>query len=474
MAFLDDGMAALHALEDYARRAGDREGKVIQQPPLARLAAELRVDHWLEHGGLQGEAFAEFLETYLSAATRLHDPRYMAHQVAVPHAMGSVGALVDAFTNNGPVLYEMGPTGATVDYLLLNWMLRKVGWKPSPLPGEAPGPGVIGGGTLTHGGSLANLTALMAARGAAAPEAWRKGLPRDFVLVAPEVCHYSIGRAADILGLGRDALLSPPVDGDGVILPGELRGFLRELKERGSRILAVVANACSTPAGLFDPIRGVAETCREEGVWLHIDGAHGASALLSERYRGLLDGVELADSIVWDAHKMLRAPIVCAAVLMRDRRYLDEAFHQEASYLFHDKDQPGVDLIHRTVECTKGALGLRAFLVIAAEGERALANYIEHQVDLAKEAARFIATLPGFEVAVEPHFNIVCFRLEGTDELQLEVRRLLLEQGDYYITTTSFRGRRWLRLTLMNPRTGMEDIRGVVERIGDLGAAQSH
>jgi L-2,4-diaminobutyrate decarboxylase len=150
---------------------------------------------------------------------------------------------------------------------------------------------------------------------------------------------------------------------------------------------------------------------------------------------------------------------------VRDHRHMDDAFHQEASYLFHDKDQPGVDLIHRTVECTKGAIGLRAFLVIAAEGEQALARYIEHQVDLAKEAARYIAALPGFELAIEPPFNIVCFRVEGSDELQLEIRKRLLGEGDFYITTTNFRQRRWLRLTLMNPGTELDDIRGLVRAI---------
>jgi len=467
MTFRVDCTTAMDALEAYARSAGDREGRVIRQPALAGLAEELRIDHWLEQGGLQGEAFAGFLATYLAAATRLQDPRYMAHQVAVPHPMGAVAALVDGFTNNGPTLYEMGPSGAAVDYLLLNWMLRKAGWEPSPLPGAAA-PAQYGGGTLAHGGSLANLTALMAARAWAAPDAWRDGVPPGLVLVAPEACHYSIGRAADILGLGRARLVSPPVDADGLILPGELPGFLRDLRDRGSAVMAVVASACSTPAGLFDPLRPVAEACRAAGVWLHVDGAHGASALLSDRHRHLLDGIELADSLVWDAHKMLRAPIVCAAVLVRDHRRLDQAFHQEASYLFHDKDQPGVDLIHRSVECTKGALGLRAFLALAAEGEGAMAGTIGRQADLARAAADFIAARPGFELALAPPFNIVCFRLDGPDPLQLELRKRLLDRGDFYITTTQFRGRRWLRLTLINPATELADVRALVEGLERL------
>jgi L-2,4-diaminobutyrate decarboxylase len=471
MTFQDDCARAASALEAYAGQARAREGRVITQPPMARIAGELGIDHWIEQGGLTGEAFSGFLDTYLGAATRLHSPRYMAHQVAVPHPSGALGALVDGFINNGPVLYEMGPSGAAVDYLLLNWMLRKVGWEPSPLPGGDPAPGPHGGGVLVHGGSLANLTALMAARGQAAPDAWREGVPAELVLVAPEACHYSIGRAADILGLGRGRLLSPPVDADGRILAGALPGFLRELRERGRRVLAVVASACSTPAGLFDPLRAVAEACREAGVWLHVDGAHGASALVSNRLRGLLDGVELADSLVWDAHKMLRAPIVCAAVLARDGRHLDRAFHQEASYLFHDKDQPGVDLIHRSVECTKGGLGLRAFMALAAEGEAAMAGYLERQAALARAAAELIGARPGFELALAPPFNIVCFRLEGPDELQLELRKRLLEHGEFYITTTQFRGRRWLRLTLINPDTQLADVAGLLAELERMRSA---
>ena len=228
----------------------------------------------------------------------------------------------------------------------------------------------------------------MAARSRSAPDAWRDGLPRDFVVVAPPASHYSIGRAVDILGLGRGALKPAPVDANGRILAGAARRLPGRIQSGGSRVLAVVANACATAAGLFDPLRETARVCAQAGAWLHVDGAHGASALLSERYRSLLDGVDLADSIVWDAHKMLRTPSNCTAVLVRDHRWLDSAFHQEASYLFHDKDQPGVDFIHRSVECTKAGLGLKLFLVLAAEGEAGAARFVEAQVELAKKRRR--------------------------------------------------------------------------------------
>jgi len=222
--------------------------------------------------------------------------------------------------------------------------------------------------------------------------------------------------------------------------------------------------------GQYDPVREIAQFCRAEGLWLHVDGAHGASALVSARLRPLLDGVELADSLVWDAHKMLRTPTLCAAVLVRDGQTLDQAFQQEASYLFHEKEQPGFDFIHRTVECTKAGLGLRLFMVLAALGEAGLARYVERQYDLAVEAHAYLEQQPDFETAVKPQANIVCFRAHGSDELQLRLRDQLICDGDFYISTTDFNGRRYLRLTFMNPDTTLEDVRRLVAALRRLCA----
>lgn len=449
---------ALDALGEFLRDSAGRERPVLQQKPLAALAAEMDLERLIADGGLGDGAFRHFLDAYLGAATRLYHPGYMGHQVTIPHEMGTVAALIDAVTNNPMAIYEMGPSAATVEFTVINWMLRKAGWRPAPPPGGAGGGEPCGGGVLTHGGSLANLTALMAARARVAPDAWREGTPRDLVICAPEASHYSIARAADIFGLGRKALKAVPCDGDGRIVPGELAPFLAKLRADGHRVLAVVANACATAAGLYDRLRDIAEVCREAGVWLHVDGAHGASALVSARERHKLDGLELADSLVWDAHKMLRCPSLCAAVLVREARWLDSAFHDDASYLFHDKEQPGVDLIHRTVECTKAALGLKLFMVLAAGGEAEAGRFVERQTDLAREAAAWLRARPDFEVAAEPESNIVCCRVAGSDALQLRIRERLIAAGSHYISTAEFRARRWLRLVLMNPATEMRDI----------------
>lgn len=471
MTFLEACRVAAEALQSFADCSHARGAPVIHQTPMAAVARKLDLQRLICEGGLGGPEFGEFLTTYLELSTRLHHPGYMAHQVAVPHPLSAIASLIDGFSNNAMAIYEMGPAAATVEFAVLNWMLGKVGWQPAPLPGAGNatgcdgGHGGHGGGVLTHGGSLANLTALLAARARVAPGAWEEGTPGNLVIVASEGCHYSIPRAAGVLGLGERAVRYAASEADGRLDPRALESFITRLQREGSTILAVVANACSTAVGLYDPLREIARVCRTLGVWLHVDGAHGASALLSERRRGLVDGIELADSLVWDAHKMLRAPTVCAAVLVADHRTLDAAFRENASYLFHDKEQPGFDFIHRTVECTKAALGLRVFFALAAEGEQGLAAYIDRQSDLALAVAELLSAEPDVEVAVVPQSNIVCFRIDGSDELQLQVRKWLTEAGNSYISTAEFRGRRWLRVSLMNPHTELQDIRCMLQEI---------
>ncbi len=470
MSFLEDGAITAAALQAFADQGQHAARPVLNQLPLSELAQKLGLSQLIPYGGLQGERLNHFLADYLAASTCLHHPHFMAHQVAVPLPQSALAALVDGFTNNAMAIYEMGPAAAAVEHTILEWMLTKIGWSAAPLPGAHHEKGCAAAGVLTHGGSLANLTALSAARASIAPSAWETGTPPGLVILAPPSCHYSIARAAGIMGLGQRAVIAAPTDALGRLDPNRLSDAFRQIATDGRRVLAVVANACSTALGLYDPLRDIAEICRAHDARLHVDGAHGASVLLSPRLRHLVDGIELAQSVVWDAHKMLRTSTLCAALLVKDHRHLDRAFREEASYLFHDKDEPGFDFIHRTVECTKAGLGLKLFFALAYEGEAAIARMIERQTDLAQQAAQYLEDEPDIEVAVEPQSNIVCFRLAGSDALQLEMRRRLTQHGEFYISTAEALGRRWLRLALMNPATTLDDIKAL---LAELRAARA-
>ena len=465
MSFLSDAEIVITALEKYYQESISRQKPVIQQIPLDTLASDLDLNTYMHSGRLSGERLAQFLARYLEATTRLLHPAYLAHQVGTSHYAGALASLIDGFTNNPMAIYEMGPGAASIEWTLINWLLTKVGWQPQPLRSSQDTDQIFGGGVLTHGGSLANLTALLAARSRVAPGAWQEGNPNALVILAPAESHYSIARAAGIMGLGRNAIRTMAVDDQGVVIPEKLPEAYARLKDEGKTVMAVVANGCSTAAGLYDPIRKMGEFCNEQQVWFHIDGAHGASALLSNKHKHRLDGVELADSLIWDAHKLLRTPSLCTAILVKDARTIDQAFQQEASYIFHEKNQPGFDFIHRTVECTKAGLGLKWFFVLAALGEQGLAKHVENQYERARQAYDYIEAQPEFTCAVAPQSNILCFRVDGGDALQLEVRDKLIARGDFYLSTTEFGGRRYLRMVFNHPDTHLDDIKRLIEII---------
>ena len=309
---------------------------------------------------------------------------------------------------------------------------------------------------------------MIAARTQVAPDVWREGNPGNLVLFAPAETHYSIMRAAGIMGLGQRAVYPLEVDKRGVINPDRLPAAYAQVESDGKQALALVANAGTTAVGLYDPLHEIGTFCRERNLWFHVDGAHGGPALLTNRYRSLMRGVELADSLTMNMHKLMRVTAFCTALLVCDARTLDEAFTQEASYLFHAKEQPGYDFVHRTIECTKPVLGLKFFMVLAAMGEAGMAEYIERQFDLTAEVYDYLQSLPDFECPVEPQSNILCFRLKGVGDGHLALRDRLLARGNYYVSTASLNGKRYLRLTLTNPATSLDEIVGLVDEIREL------
>lgn len=459
--FLAAARRTLDALVAYRERSLRSEEPVLRLRRMREIARDLRLTERVRDGGLLDGDYDEFLSSYLADTTRFHHPGYLAHQVAVPHPVATLAAMVDAFTNNAMAVYEVGPAASTIEFFVVNWMLGKIGWRPAPWSdggkGDAEDGGDLagshGGGVLTHGGSLANLTALSAARQHMAPDVWREGVVDRLAVLASPHAHYSVARSWSILGMGSRGVIPVATRDDGTTDASDLPAAFLRAERSGYRVICVAANACSTPTGRYDRLDQLGAFCRERKLWFHVDGAHGASALLSPRLRPLLAGIELADSVVWDAHKMLQTPALCAGVLVRDSLHLDSAFHQDASYLIHEKQQPGFDSLQRTVECTKAGLGLKFYTVLATLGERRLAEFVEGRTDRTREAWHLISRRPGFDCPVEPESNILCFRYGDDDDEQLRIRDRLIATGRYYLSSTSYRGKRFLRIVVMHPRT---------------------
>lgn len=452
---MDDYVQAAHAAVDLlaayvdGSRAG--EGPVTSQPPPDQLAGELDLARWIRDGGMDASALADWLPRYLGATVRLHHPGSLAHQVAAPSAGAAVADIVHGATNNPMAKYEMGAAAATIEREVIRWMLAQVGWSDG------------GGGVLTHGGSLANLTALLVARGHAAPDAWRDGVPNDLALLAPRSVHYSITRAAAILGLGEQAIIELDADELERIRPERLPAALDRCAAAGRRPLALVATAPATSTGLHDDLRAIGAFCAEHGIWFHVDAAHGGSALLSERYRAALAGIQLADTVIWDAHKMLRTSALCAAVLVKREIDLPAAFSQRGDYVFDGRESLGVDVVDRAVETTKAALGLKLFLSLAWAGERGLGDYVASRYDLTRRLYDALSEESGITCPYVPESNILCFRLDGHD--QLEVRDRILAEGRLHISSTTIAGERYLRVVVTAPDTSEATIDQLIDAL---------
>jgi L-2,4-diaminobutyrate decarboxylase len=458
---MDDYATTAHRtvdlLADYVGTSRAGEQPVTAEPDPDELAADLETNRWIRDGGMTEETFIDWLLRYLAATVRLHHPGSMQHQVGVPGTGSALADLIHGVTNNPMAKYDMGAAGATLEREVVCWMLRQVGFKAE-----------TAGGVLTHGGSLANLTALLAARAHVDPGAWSHGVQGDLALLAPPSVHYSIRRAAAILGLGEDAVIELEVDDLERVRVDCLDAALKACRSAGRRPLALVAAAPATSTGLHDDLRSIGAFCNEHGIWFHADAAHGASALLSDKYRTLLDGIELADSVVWDAHKLLRTSGLCAAVLVRRSADLPNAFRQHGDYIFGQGESVGFDVVDRAIECTKTTLGLKLFLSVAWYGERGLGDYVTSRYDVAQDFHETLARQRSVECPYRPESNILCFRVDGVD--QLEIRRRLLNGKRLHVGTTTIKGKQHLRLVVMSPQTDAATLDELVTELEKLSA----
>ena len=298
------------------------------------------------------------------------------------------------------------------------------------------------------------------------PEAWSDGVGDDPpVVVCGEHAHYAVARAVGEMGLGMKHAITVP-SRDWRMDTEALSLTLDHLAGQGRRVMAVVATAGSTATGSFDELEAIGPLCHERGIWLHVDGAHGASALLSETHRDRLRGIAFARSIAWDPHKMMLLPLSTGVLLVRDEADLDAAFAQRAPYLFSGEDDARVwDQGVRSFLCSRRADVFKLWVAFQRYGVRAMATIYDRLCQVAQDMYDQIAEHPEFETLHEPESNILCFRWigDGThdDEALDSFNRILRESynrsGAGWITGTNLGPRRVLRVTIMNPRTSEAD-----------------
>jgi glutamate/tyrosine decarboxylase-like PLP-dependent enzyme len=388
-------------------------------------------------------------------------PRFFAY---VPSPGNFVGAMADALASGLNVFagaWVAASGAAEVELVTVDWLRAICG-----LPEGA-------GGAFVSGGSMANLTALAVAR-------HRRFGAGDFsraVVYASDQAHSSIVRGARVLGFAPERVRLLAADERLRLDPATLRTAIAEDAAAGLAPFCVVASAGTTNTGAVDPLPEVAALCRETGTWLHVDGAYGAAAALTEGGRALLRGLGEADSVSMDPHKWLFQPFECAAVLVRDAHALRDTFRHVPEYL-KDSDLSHEEVNFRDwgVQLTRGFRAFKLWLSIQVFGLDAFRAAVQHGIRAAEVAEEELRASPAWEVLTPAQLAIVTFRYRvpglGDDEIDALQRHIAAETtrgGFAMLSTTELGGRAVLRLCTINPRTTDDDVRQTVRLMARIG-----
>ncbi len=461
------GQAVIKIISAYARSLDQLHVTSKATPAdLLKLFAEP-----LPREGVEADSILEtFVRDVVPHAMQIPSPRYYGLFNPTPLAIGVwADALASAINQNGAA-WRNSPSASIIEARVLGWLCELIGYGPQSF------------GTLTSGGSEANLLALKCARDSASERVRDEGVRAaagDLVVYASEQSHYSLEKSVDILGLGRQSLRKIATDDRFHLhIPALREEIERDLKN--GRIPCCVAGAAgATSTGIVDPLDELALIAREYDCWFHVDAAYGGALAFSDTHKARLRGIEQADSITIDPHKWMFVPFACGAVLVREGgRVLRDAFDITPEYLSETRARMNAaDVEHDFFRY--GQLGTRRFnalkiwMALKLLGTRGYAEIIERQIELTHYLARRIDELEDFERAGEVETAVCCFRFlpaearnfDGpqADDWQRRLQQRIEESGEAWLSSTVLHGRRALRVNINSFLTTRRHVDDLVE-----------
>lgn len=445
-----------HLADTMRRLSGPATG--VQPEQAAKPVADVDLDAPL---GDPAAALAEMSRVYLDDAVWFHDPTYAAHlncPVVVPALLAEV--FVSA-VNSSLDTFDQSVGGTFVERHLIDWTNGRVGF----------GPGADG--IFTSGGTQSNLQGLHLARDRALARTVDGDVRRLRILASADA-HFSVQKAARLLGLGDEAVVAVPVGPDRRMDVAALAGTLDDLATYGLSPMAVVATAGTTDFGAIDSLPAIAALARTHRTWLHVDAAYGGGLLASRTLRHRLTGIEQADSVTVDYHKTWFQPVSASALLVRDGRHLGHVTWH-ADYL-NPKDARHPNQVDKSLQTTRRFDALKLWLTLRTMGPDAIGSYVDTVVALAERAAQTLADDPHLELCAEPSLStlVLRFRPDGmgedaADRLQERIRQTVYERGTAMVAATKVDGRCWLKLTLLNPLATLDDVLAVTGQLSAVG-----
>lgn len=419
------------------------------------------------------EATLEELDSlYLRDAIYFHHPRYMAH-LNCPIAYPAVAAeLIASAVNSSMDTWDQSAGATLIEQNLIKWTIQRIKFT-----------GDQADGVFTSGGTQSNLMALLLARdnyclaNLDGYSVQRHGLPvraGRFRILASRLAHFSLQKAASVLGLGASAIVPVDCDANYCMSPGALQAAIDTCRQAGNIPIAVVATLGTTNFGSIDSIADLAFMCRQQGLWLHADAAYGCGLLVSHRYRDRIAGIEHADSVTVDFHKSFLQPVSCSAFLVKNREHLScLTYHADYLNPLSQAKENTPNLVCKSLQTTRRFDALKLWMTLRMLGPDKLGEAFDAVIDLARDAHHLLERDGDFEVLHRPMLSTLLFRYKPTgvtkpqllDEINATIRKTMMREGEALIAATREAGRYYLKITLLNPDTTLTDIQAVLDLV---------
>jgi L-2,4-diaminobutyrate decarboxylase len=442
---------------------------------VSELTALINRD-FLSQQGLSSDQIAATVRSVISNSVAVSDVGTIAHLHCPPLLASLAAEVVISALNQSMDSFDQAPMATVLEQKLLKWLCAQAG-----LPATADG-------TFTAGGSQSNYMGLLLARDAFLKKHWnwpaqKRGLHPEagrLRILCSEAAHFTVEKSAAQLGLGTDAVVRVACDDQFRMSRTALREQSDHLQAQGLLPMAIVATAGTTDFGSIDPVADIADIARELGAWLHVDAAYGGALLFSPGQRARLAGLESADSVSIDFHKLFWQPIPCSVFLLADAQQF-ELIKMHADYLNPEAhEHAGIpDLVTKSVLTSRRFDALKLWISFQALGREKLAQMIDRTISLANHAAEAIRRNPRLELMCEPQLSTVVFRVLpaganlDSDQLTASIRRQLFNIGQAVIGHTRVRNHPCLKFTCMNPAAPESDIEALIEEIVRLSNSET-
>lgn len=407
----------------------------------------------------KGEDFQSIMQDVdnliMPGITHWQSPSFFAYFPANTSFPAILGDLLSSGLGVQGMIWATSPAATELETRVMDWLVQAMG-----LPGHFYSSST-GGGVIQDTASTAALTAVVAARERITNFASNaRGIEDKLVAYVSTQTHSSLEKAIKIAGIGLENLRLIEVDGDLAMQPGKLREQIEIDRKAGFAPFFVCATIGTTSSNAIDPVRAIGEICKKENLWLHVDGAMSGSALICPEFRKVADGLELADSFIFNPHKWMFTNFDCDCFWVADKKHLIRSFSILPEYLKNKATESGAVIDYRDwhIQLGRRFRALKLWFVIRHYGTEGLRHHIRYHVELAQKFADWIRNSRQFELVVEPPFNLVCFRLKGTDEQNMELMNRINQSGKIYFTHTKLSGQIVLRMSIAQTHTTSEHV----------------